>query len=847
MTNGWLVNHAVQNVWCQPSIDARYLVKPARLSPPEGEVYGMVVSEHSIRLPKEETWFHVFQIGNFDLSIIGVTQPWRGWAKLDTVCNTFNTHIMLYNIHGRTLPLSLAYMRVLDNNNVIVALERYDLQADFSKDDLFIRFYDGKFKYSAAYTDDYKSYTNSKVMRSGEEIFNFVVEYQRAKARAGYTYAWINGYAVTNLSIKNVKVWDYVEYFHDGLVKEVITFNVKSLPTFTSLLDNKRKYILHPPKKSETIDFYNDVEIFLYDGTDGRYFTTHRSESLRQLTHRDFVVPAQDLQRYTTYEPNWLGLDNLKLQLTIRRSGLERPLIYEEHRIHELYKLTDKQILGAMTGVDSLLEEWKAANLERSDYLKIMAGKFRNLTNSLCTSAYGYNSVSSLVANTPQVPVLDNGQYVVKLPPLLAQNCTVYEYDADGHLIGFYSTTGDPTDTYYCRNANCRLIEAVEGIGSHTLDINWNAALYQVEEGVNYRFYTDTLQSGVETYNYTDVTDTDAYTIDENGVVEWAIDQTRRRPIVWSDKRFLAYSFVESVTDGIVKFSITNHRADLNTDLPLKFQPEKLELWMNGRPLIQDLDYFVQWPSVVVCCKSYLTYDAAGKVISPSITVRCRNIAKELVVPKYGFVVNGLLSNNRLFDVRDDKVVRVVVDGAVKTRDDLSFREDLSVAVNNGLNGKPYLIDDPTIPLRQVITGNTYTLRDKARDIDARVEAYMTVRYPTPLVATENVITDKHHLVSPLLTKMVSDLRNGLLLPVEDDTTNYISTQQFDQIMANYEYLVDFDPATQGVDPKYVEIHPHNTYEMIELTPIQYAMIERANFRYLRNQVVLNKLLRVKV
>lgn len=846
MTNGWLVNHAVNNVWCQPSIDARYLVRPARLSPPEGEVYGMVVSEHSIRLPKEETWYHVFQIGNFDLSHIGVTQPWRGWAKLDVLCNTYNTHIMLYNIHGRTLPLSLAYMRVLENNNVIIALERYDLQADFSKEDLYVRFYDGKFKYSADYLDAYKSFTQSGIMRNGEQIFNFVVEYQKAKAMAGYTYAWINGYAVTNLTIDNIKIWDYVEFFHDGLVKEVVTFNVKTLPTFTSVLDQKRKYILHPPKKTATIDFNNDVEIYLFDGADGRYYTTHRSESLRQLTHRDFVIPTADVQRYTAYEPDWVGVDNLKLQLTIRRSGLDRPLIFEEHRIHELYKLSDSQILAAMTGMDSLLAEWQAANLEQSDYLKIMAARYSNITNALCTSGYGYNSISTLVAATPQRTTIDNGQTLVQLPPLLAQNCTVYEYDAVGYLLGYYDNTGSPTDVYYCKHANCVTVEAIEGQGSRTLDINWNAALYQVEEGLNYRFYHDTLLSGVETYNYTDITDSDDYAIDDNGVVTWSLDQTRRRPIVWSDKRFLAYSFTEAATDGILKFSVSHHRADLNTDLPLKFQPEKLELWLNGRPLIQDLDYFVQWPQVVVCCKSYLTI-ANNQVVNPTITVRARNVSDELIVPKYGFVVNGLLSNNRLFDVRDDKVVRIVVDGKLQTRADLSFREDLSIAVNNGLNGKPYLIDDATIPLRQVITGDTYTLRDKARDIDTRVEAYMTVRYPTPLVAAENVITNKHQLYSPLLQKLINDLLKGLLLPVEDDDRNYISTQQFDTLMANYEYLVDFDPVTQGVDTKYVEIHPHNTYEVLELTPIQYAMVERANFRYLRNQVVLNKLLRVKV
>lgn len=268
MANSWLTEHALKSVWCQPPVDGRYTIKPARLSPPEGEVYGLAVSKHSILLPKAETWFQVFQVGNFHPTVVGISDPWAGWVRADTLVNEFNIHLQFYNAKGRLLPLSLAYLRVLENNNLIIAIEMYDLQLNFAKEDLYVRFYDGKFKYSTEWTSDYTCSTNSKVVRNASEIFNFVVEYQQQVAKAGYTFAYINGYAVPELTLENIKVWDYVEYFHDGFVEEVITFNVKSLPTFTSTLDKKRKYILHPPKRVEYIKYFNDIELQVYNGTD---------------------------------------------------------------------------------------------------------------------------------------------------------------------------------------------------------------------------------------------------------------------------------------------------------------------------------------------------------------------------------------------------------------------------------------------------------------------------------------------------------------------------------------------------------------------------------------------------
>lgn len=845
MANSWLTDHALKNVWCQPAIDGRYTIKPARLSPPEGEVYGLAVTKHSILLPKAETWYQVFQIGNFHPTVVGISEPWSGWVRADALVNTFNIHLQFYNDKGRLLPLSLAYLRVLENGNLIIAIEMYDLQLNFAREDLYVRFYDGKFKYSAEWNSDYTCTTNSKVVRSSSDIFNFVVEYQKQVAKAGYTFAYINGYAVPELTLENINIWDYVEYFHDGFVEEIITFDVKYLPTFTSTLDKKRKYILHPPKGVNDIKYFNDIELYFFNGNDGRYYPTHTAMSLRQLTHRDYSIPTENVKRMVTDEANWFSLDTLKAKVFVRRSALDRPLIFEEHRIHELYKLNDNAILSAMTGMNAVLKEWQAAELEKSSYVRLMSAKYESVDNELCSHAYGYNSISSLVGQSPLFTQVDGSLTYAILPPLLAKSCTVYEYDSNGLLLGYYIHAGAPDNQYNCKNSNAVLIEAIEGLGTQALDITYNAKTYQVEDGLNYRFYRQHLVSGKESGEYMDITDTVEYDIDANGVVNWNIDQTRQQPIVFSDKRFLAYTFTEDAYDGLIEFSLAFIRSDVNSKFPLPFAMEKVEIWMNGRSLTPQLDFFVDWPRVTICNKDYLTDDATRH--SPVITVRCRNLAKEWIPGKYGFVINGLLSNNNLFDVRDDKVVRTIVDGCVYHRDQLRFREDLSIVVNNGLNGKPYFIDDATIPLRNITDISTYVLRDTARDIDTRVEAYMTNFYPTPNVSGTNQISEKYQLFDPFLNKLIHDLIHQILLPVEPEDTNFISTELFDQLIQPYTYLLTVDPILQGVNLQYVDVQAHDGYDMIDLTPIQYSIIERANDRYLNNQVVLNKLLRIKV
>ena len=843
----WLSNFALENVWCNPALDDSMIIQPRRVSPCEGDVCVVKVSQHQINLPNKDSWFHVYQIGLLAHDRVGIDNPWAGWASAEKLVNTHGIIIQAYDERGRTLPLSLVYLRILSNGNFLVAVQFYTGQASFFDSQLYIRFHGGYFRKSPDYDEAHRTFSQSRVVTSGEDLVSFIFDYQRANQLPGYTFAYVNGYPVKTLDMTTAKVWDYLEFVHDGSVKEIYEFKVGNLLTFTSTLDKNRKYILHPPKKFDEINHITDVELQIYEGASGRFYNTHRTQDLRQLTHRDYSIPTDNVLRYATAE-GWKSVADLTLRVFIRHSGMSRPVMFESNRIAELYKMNDSGIIAAMTGINSTVDVWKAANLEKAAYVRLMSAQFQNVNRDLATEAFGYNAVTKYAGDTPQKVIFDGTSRYVELPALYRRACTVYEYDADGLLLGYQVwTSASDQSTYTCKYSNTEMVEVIEGVGSDTLDINFNAANYVFEDGFNYRVYLQTLEAGVPTGAFEDITGSNLYTKGEGGAAVWSneVDLTRRRPAIWKDSTFLTYSLTEDGYDGLIKFSLQTKRNDQAGLWPLAFCPEYLDIWMNGRALIQGLDYYCKWPQVIICNKEYLYANADYH--TPKIVVRCRNQAAALEVPNYGYCVNGLLSHNDRFDVRDDKVIRISIKGSVKDRGVFTFREDAAVAVDQSLNGYPYVVEDPLIPLRTMVSKDSWAMRNAAVATDTAVEDYLTVKLPQSPKVIHNPIENKHVLVSPLINKLIHDLLNGQLQPVEDTTIDYIPTEQLDAILQPYLYITDYDPVIRGVDLRYVEVQPHDGVTTVELSELQYSIIERANDLYLNNEVVLNKLIKLKV
>lgn len=842
----WLVQHAYKNVWCHPASDRRRISKPGRISRLAGERWGMQVSGYSIKLPADN-WYHVFQIGSFTPQSVGLDKLKNKWIRLDIVTASFDVVINLYNDEGRLFPLSKAYIRLLDSNLILIAIEDDNQQIDFAVESLYAYFYDGNARYANALTSEYDNSVVSRYIEVSGDRTLVMRDYNALAAKEGAVYMQVDGELIRSPNVNDLKRWTHSEIYHDALIEEIHEFPVGDLRTFSSKLDLKMKYLIHFPKQEERIKFFNDLRIELYNGKMGRYVSVNLSSDLRQVTHNDFSLSTNKVTSIAA-AMGWGDIAGLTLRVYLRRSGWDRPLIFDSSKITYLYKLDDQGIIDAMTGNNSTVVEWQAANLENAAYVKLMASHPDKILNPLCTDAYGYNYVAISAADTPQRTVVDSSTVAVELPDLLANKSTVYEYTTDGLLLGAYKHSSATNNRYICANKNAGMVEAITNWGDDDLDIIYDAVDgIVIEPFHNYRFYEIVLKSGVRTNEWNDITgDSSKYVIDSiTNKVTWLLDRGRRMPVLWSDKSFLSYTLNGDLTDGIAEFQIDHYDAGYDGYYPLLMPPETLELWLEGHSLIEGLDYFVKWPKVVVCNKEYLAKSAAR--LNPRIFVRGRGLSKDLRKYKNGYIVDGLLSDNNVFDVRRDKLVRVTIGGKLQLRNELDFREDLAVGVNTALNGLPYSVSDPSVPLGKLVTGNTYDLRNTARDLDIRTEDYLTNFYDIQTKVVNNPIPNKHRLFSPIMYKVLSDLQSGILLPVIDPELNYLSTAEFDKLMEPYIYLLDFEPTREGVDLRYVdvEVHPHLSAVVVEA--LHFSIIEKMNDRYLANRVNLNKLIQIKV
>ncbi|EJT3291984.1 hypothetical protein N2L21_004067 [Salmonella enterica] len=656
--------------------------------------------------------------------------------------------------------------------------------------------------------------------------------------KIGYVDFWVNGKMIADPKPADIKAWDDVEIRVDGRIRRVIEYRCGDLQTFYSTLDQTRKYLLHIPKGDGIWIFNNDCEIQLLWKGEGRYYHRHRHHAVRQLTWNDISIPSMRISKYRTAFTNPMNdIDELTIRLLIRDDFLDLKPLYNSTHTHDLYRLSDEQIIGAMVGANSNVPEWTAAALEESAANRLAAAKLRNITRDLCTDAYGYNAAARYSADTPQRLELTSGGYRGTLPDLLATLSTVYEYDADGLLLEHHRNAG--YDVYIPRNPEARIIEAIAGEVSDAVKIVDNAPDFEIEPGSNVGLWIRMVIGEVPTNDYYKAEEGTDYTRDGNKIT-WTVDRTRRHPTVIYDDFHLFFEVDVKVSEGQIRIPIVARNQD-GQQRTLWLPMETVEVWLNNHPLVHGIDYHTRWPEIVVVCKAWMADGDTNKV-----SVRCRGVTGELRIPKHGFVSSGLLSNNNQFDCRDDKVIRVVGGGSLLLRDEVVFREDNTVGVDIVQDGFPYSVDDPTIPLRTLVSGDTYKLRDTARDLDTRVEAYLSNWFPTPPPVNPVPLPYLYHLYSPTLNKILWDYLQGILILREDDPEYRISTSQLDDIMERYKDLLPFDPAYIGYDKAFVKLHPHVKYETVEINELGFAFLDRVNERYLNGEVQLNQYLIIK-
>lgn len=850
----YIVKHAIDNVWCSPRQDRSYRLRPKRISRVGGEVVQIESDWIDVFLPDSRNYYHVYQIGNLHPDFLGLFPVKNKWVSLTEVSNKMGMIADMYSINGFMTPKSETYYMVTRANNLILATRKRDAQLGikYDSEDLFFRVYTNAFFQSQR--------SNNRVERvvtkgynpaRSVDILTIQQEFLTYKNKPnGYAWAYINGKFAETISPLNVKVGDMVDWIYDSSVQKVVEYEIGKLPGFESTLDTERKYLLHYPGTTTRIEYKDDLDLFMVERpavgpSNGIYYHQNTDKAVRMVTHRDYSVSTQILDAFVAGHPRWTDPKKLRLIALIRESGYDRPLVFEDNRIHELYKLKEEQILPAMVGEYAAVPNWNAAVLEAAGYPKLMAQKqYTDFTVQKVQDAYGYNALSKVVGDTPLRVTTINGARIVKLPIVYQAACTAFEYDANGVLLGWMFHTN--ASAYNVSESNTALIEFFIGYGNQFLDEVYDQKTQPIDPAYSYRMYVCDKIDGIPQGNWKDVSDTGQYTV-VNGVLTWFINMTNFSTLVRSDKQGITVVTSVHTYEGHLEFDLfkvstkNGISGRENFDVPMG----ELELIMNGRSLIEHVDYIVHFPKVIIFNKKYLVNpNTAEQQVAIRYMGFCKkDLSMETNVDR-GFIKWGLMSRNATFNLRDDRVLRITFDGRVWHRDDLKFSEaDQAYLLPNIYNGLPYQIRDVMVPMKPYVNGDAYALREKSRVIDKAVSDYLTMALPEPAQSVPNVIPERYPIFSPFMCRVIYQLLSGAI--TIDESMGQYTPAYVRSKCASYEYILPFDPTQDAntINPDYVIIHPVFHNNVTKVTLAQYNFLQQVNVTYTGNKLVLNHFL----
>lgn len=858
-----LQRHAYENVWCSPTQDKPAILRLARLTPNNGARASVRVQWRNYVLPNKTSRFHIYQIGQVYPPLLGLLATPNTWINVAESCRLNNCLADFYSDKGIQLPRFLAWYRVTPEKNLIVAVEIPDTQRipfDLDNEHLSLRLYSNAYYESIRADSDLDTIDVFGVtVKTTQDILDFQYRVQNRRGSGhGHTYCFVNGFKVQDVTLLNTALGDHIEYVYDGSVKAVLHWPVKDLQQFHSTLDNARKYLLHHSLDVHTIDYHDDVDLFLVktQGTNhsGVYYHKNSPEALRMVTHRDYSVPTQYLMSYAQMVSQLGGnVDELTLVMLIRHSGYERPLVYEHNRIQDLYKLSDEEIVRAMVGVNSVVDVWTASSLEASGYCSLMRAPLGGISRQNVQEAYGYNAVSKILGDTPMRVTMASGARLAPVPVGLQNNCTAYEYDRDGLLLGWYTHLGGPN--YVPQNSTTDLIEFIYGQASEGVQAWWNVRTHAIDPSHNHRFYRCSLVAGGALGDWMDVTDSEDYIITGN-TVQWTTDASSVYTLVRSNKQHIAYSQQFIAVDGLLTFSLRELRSDLSAYRTMGLPLGELDVFLNGRSLLENLDYFVDFPRVVITNKEYLVGnpDVDAQNVTVRFTSFCDRNLKRFSAPDIGFVQYGVLSYNNRYDIHEDKVNRIVVDGALYRYDEFQYaEEDFDVRVIDARNGAPYAIRDILVPMNTYLFGSTtkidptFALRDKSRIVDKAISDYLTTRIPQKKPSSPSAIPAMYTVASPFFCKIVHDLQSGALW--NEQFTDSYDDNWVRRMCQPYEWLLAFDPISEerSVDPQFVAVHPHNHKTYVEVGVYQMKFLYRVAKIYAKDRIDLSAMIKVSI
>lgn len=828
---------AIDNIYCAPGQDAQFSFKLVRVNKPNLPSKGRVqIYNTSKHLPNKDNFFHVFVVGNIPTVILNLLSQKESWfrdtwikASDDMIARNFIFH--MYNQDGMMYPRQNLYYSFIDERSLVIALE-----VPVAFRNLFpIESFQYLHVYSNAYFRTLEHNTNplkvgidyrfTQVENNVQKVAlqNYITT---MKAKGGDVFVYVNGMYADSVKL-NIPDYSYVEIVYDQSILSKEKFPIEGMRTFDSIKDDKLKYIVFRDKTVDNIQYFDDTEVYVNDNSGyygmGLFFYKHKDHSMRNITDKDYSLNSAYVNNTALKlaELSSPGFTNKEVVVYTRRSGREMELVYSSMKLHEFYKLPHDVQFNVLTDNGHTVDVLRADFLENSAYFKVAGAKpLALVTPELAMNAVGYNGITHYLADTP-VPATGG---TVDVPELYQWKSLAFEYDATGLFTGKYITNGP---IYGCASTATRSVEFIHGVVPPNFGRLYDPdEVITIPEGMEEcvilsAYFTDAHRESQweEITNTSKVTKTDTtITLNE--------DSGKKVKIIYLNQ-VNVYDLELELANGSLMFPLTNME-DRGTgvqnhlcDVPYM----NIAVFLNKKKLTMGLDYFINFPYISICNKSYLKYNQPTQ----NVHIRCAGftldrdeINKQEV---RGFVNHNVLARNKHYDIRDDRVYSVFIDGLLYQRDNIHFaEEDNTVRIAHPLNGKPYTVTDNFIPVRYLTGFDSIPFYRQNLAANKKIADLFDLVFPEPPIAQFNVIEDCHYIFSPTVSKIINDVLTGVI-PSSLYSTPYDNSDILRLLDSNYADLLRLDPIKFNIPDTLVEIHPHLGNAMITLNLFQYRFV----------------------
>ncbi len=903
----FVVQHALDNVWAEEIQDKDYYIRPARITPNGGSLKYAEVGINSVALPNanvvgSKTFHHVYHIGQLPPHLLGIDIVDNTWTPIDKIAELMECYVNVFLDNGYVVPRSKCYLlRMWPGKNVILAIEYvptvtfgYRLEIDpitnasrqipntLNNQDINIRFYTNARFYATDRRDDAVNPDNQMYFQTDSYTAAVLNRIKANKDNTAVPQGWFiaNGLIHNYLSVVNnfTTLKDKeVSVYRDESIIGVEYFRLQDLPQFVSKFNNNvKKYIINLSTPADQLVYHNDVEYYLGDYTGGQFqglcIPVLRIDPIKTLTNKSHALRA-DVITDLINKNNWLVGRDIHLMVVIRQGGMLRGLIHQNTRIEELFKLPEDIVESAMTGVNSLLTEWKASSLETDDYAKIVEAKREAIVDDVVFNAYGYNAMTRYHHPNPlkvdNYTTDNNGQkwYQVQLSNVASERnrllpnasnlIEVIEYDVNGLWLGrkrFPYMNGGLLISQTSDERPVKLIEHyVNRIEDNQLNLGEifdNVIIDSDLEIFGFSAYISTSDPSVIKPKWIDVTSLNTYYVvddykrPDGSVVKrltWNLANLQAigaRGMVRINNRVCFKTF--NIRDQIKpNRSFPTITIPVNSRSKVQVEPGSIDLWMEDRLLIEDIDYVVRWPDIFIGRR-------IQDVTTGKISIRLSGLANADTsqhdkAREIGFVRDGIVSVNKHYDIRNDRNIQINIGGSLKLREEVSFDEKRTTPYP--LDGRPYQIKDYITPVELFTNRKTMLEKAKSESLDIRVMDYINQYLVTPEINPPVIVNTRWLIVSMFLDDIIGRLLTGWLTTELSTTWN---ATQIDNWVKPYKDLLGIDIAYFDLtNYDYIRLIPHGRSTDVGLTQRQYMFVEQVCEIYLKGKVQLNHMLTV--